>query len=328
MAKRITIGDVAELAGVSKSTVSRCLNGRRVSADKAEKVHKAIAQTGFRSNFFAKRLKMKHAQLIGLVIPRVDSITAGKFLAGINTILEEANYQAIMLASQLDAKKEAANIENLYRQGVDGIIVYSVGTDENAFKADLPIIYIGQKRQKFPYLKFDDEAAGRTMGAYLRSMGHRRAVFAGVSETDAAVGIERKRGFVEAFSAAGDATVNFVETGFDFRRAYALAGDMYAFRPDVIVGATDNIALGVMKHLHERRLRVPDDVSVAGFGGYDVGAAVYPALTTVAFDYELLGMRAAETILSYIEKESPGKKRPLPFFLLTRDSVRAANAPR
>ena len=78
MEHKVTITEVAELAGVSKSTVSRYLNQGYVSEEKRERVRAAIAQTGFRSNFFAKRLKTRESKLIGIVIPRMDSVTVGR----------------------------------------------------------------------------------------------------------------------------------------------------------------------------------------------------------------------------------------------------------
>ena len=78
MEQKITIKDVAVLAGVSKSTVSRYLNHGYISLEKQEKVRRAIDETGFKSNFFAKRLKTKVSKLIGIVLPRMDSVTVGK----------------------------------------------------------------------------------------------------------------------------------------------------------------------------------------------------------------------------------------------------------
>ena len=148
MEHKVTITEVAELAGVSKSTVSRYLNQGYVSEEKRERVRAAIAQTGFRSNFFAKRLKTRESKLIGIVIPRMDSVTVGRLLSGIDRILAPAGYQVLVLVSQLDQEKELENIRSLQQQGVDGIIVDSVGiTAEHAQlvpQLSLPVIFTGQ----------------------------------------------------------------------------------------------------------------------------------------------------------------------------------------
>ena len=123
-------------------------------------------------------------------------------------------------------------MQKLQQQGVDAILVDSVGlTAEHVRRAQewgLPILYTGQKNAAVHCLKIDDAAAGHRMGAYLRQMGHKHAVFAGVTESDEAVGIERKAGFVAGFcEGRTDAKVDFVETGFDFLSAYNQAEEMY-----------------------------------------------------------------------------------------------------
>ena len=327
MEDKVTITDVAKLAGVSKSTVSRYLNNGYISVEKQERVRAAIAETGFKSNFFAKRLKTKESKLIGIVLPRMDSVSVGKLLSGFARIFEPQGYQGLLLVSNLDVEKELHNIESLQQQGVDGIIVDSVGITarhrELAETSGVPLVITGQQEAGLECVKIDDFGAGHMMGSYLRSQGHTRAVFAGVTETDTAVGIERRKGFVEAFTKGEtDATVDFVQTGFDFLSAYNKAADILACRPTVIVGATDNISLGILRYLHERGIKVPQDVSVTGFGGYDVGAVVYPALTTIFFDYELVGMKAAKFLLDKLAGKEEHENLDMPLLFVERESVR------
>ena len=157
----------------------------------------------------------------------------------------------------------------------------------------------------------------------MRQLGHCRAVFAGVTETDMAVGVERKQGFIDAFTEGrSDAQVDFVETGFDFMSAYSQAEAIWRLRPTVVVGATDNISLGVLRYFHERGIHVPKEISVVGFGGYDVGAVVYPSLTTVAFDYELMGMKAAQYMLDMLQDQEAETNMDMPLFFVERESVR------
>ena len=332
MEQKVTIKDVAELAGVSKSTVSRYLNNGYISVEKQQRVRSAIEATGFQSNFFAKRLKTRNSKLIGIVLPRMDSVTVGKLLAGITRVLEPEGYQSILLVSQLSVEKELANMHKLQQQGVDAILVDSVGiTAEQVRRAkewSVPILFTGQQNAAVRCLKIDDLAAGHRMGAYLRQMGHKHAVFAGVTETDEAVGIERKQGFMAGFcEGRPEAQVDFVETGFDFLSAYNRAEEIRQLQPTVVVGATDNISLGILRYFHERGVKVPEDISVVGFGGYEVGAVVYPALTTVAFDYELMGMKAASYILNILRgKDAEPANLTMPLFFVERESVRNLQA--
>jgi len=332
MEPKMTIKDIAVLAGVSKSTVSRYLNQGYVSAEKAEQVRRVIEETGYQTNFFAKRLKMKYSKLVGIVLPRMDSVTVGKLLSGIHRVFQPKDYQGILMVSNLSKEKELENILSLQQQGVDGILVDSVGITKEHLEIqaalDIPIMFTGQMHPDVHYIKLDDRAAGRMMGAYLKELCHKRAVFAGVNESDQAVGVERKQGFMDAFLEDNEgAEVKFVETGFDFTSAYNSAEKILRWRPSVVVGATDNICLGLLRYFHEKRVRVPEECSVAGFGGYEVGAVVYPALTTVAFDYEMVGMKTAQGMLSLIRGKKVDSDSSLPLFFVERESVRHMGKP-
>ena len=332
MEPKMTIKEIAELAGVSKSTVSRYLNHGYVSLEKAEKVRQVIESTGYQTNFFAKRLKMKYSKLVGVVLPRMDSVAVGKLLAGIHRVFLPNGYQGILMVSNLSREKELENILSLQQQGVDGIIIDSVGITERhielQMELDVPMVFTGQMHPEVHYIKFDDRAAGRMMGAYLKEMQHKHAVFVGVNESDQAVGVERKQGFRDAFLEGNEgARMDYVETGFDFFSAYNCGEKVNRYRPTVVVGATDNICLGLLRYFHERKIRVPEECSVAGFGGYEVGAVVYPALTTVSFDYELVGMKTAQGMLSLIRGEEFVSDAALPLFFVQRESVRRMGGP-
>lgn len=329
MERKVTIQDVAALAEVSKSTVSRYLNKGYVSEEKAERIQKAIEATGFSSNAFARRLKAKKSGMIGIVMPRVDSPTGGKLLTGLAKAFDEVGCQALFQSSFLDMSREIKNIEHLAQRGADGILVSAMGvTDEHLAlveklkERDVPVLFVGQQHEKTTYIKVDDFGAGRMLGDYIRRMGHERVVFVGVTEKDRAVGMERKDGFIEVFTRGNrGASVNFVETGFGFEAAYEKSGEILACRPSAVVCATDGLAFGVMRALHENGVAVPGEVSVVGFGGYDMGSVTYPPLTTVAFDYEALGRRAAKMLLKMLAEESVESVSDFPAHLIERGSV-------
>lgn len=330
MKNKVTIKDIANMANVSKSTVSRYLNNGYVSGEKASKIKEIIEKTGFETNFFAKRLKTQKSGLVGLVIPRIDSVTIGKTLTGINRKLTASNYQGIIISSELSIEKELANINSLYQQGVDAIIVNSMAITkkhiELANRIDVPIIFTGQKNEYVNYINIDDYRAGEMMGDYIKSKGHKRIAFLGVSEWDKSVGIDRKKGFTDAVTSANkNCQVDFVETDFSFEQAYLMTKQALQYQPTMIVCATDNICLGVLRYLHEQEIKVPEEVSVAGFGGYEIGSVSYPALTTVAFDYERIGMWAAEGALALIDGEELQISDVTALQLVERESVRFIN---
>lgn len=331
MDKKYTIQDIADLAGVSKSAVSRYMNNGYISKEKSEKIKKVIMETGFRSNFFAQRLKKKNSKLIGVVLPRIDSVTVGKLLSGIYPVLESNSFQEIFFVSNLETKRELDNILRLHQQGVDGIIVDSIGITEKHLEIlehiDIPVLFTGQKHPAVPSVKGDDIAAGRLMGRYLRDMGHKRAVFAGVTESDIAVGVERKQGFYSGFLVDNPgAEIKFVETGFDFQSAYDRAAEIVAMNPTVIAGATDNISLGILRYLNEQKIKSPDKISLVGFGGYAVGAVSYPALTTVEFDYRRIGEIVAQGMLELLDGQEISDNGEFTLEFIPRESVADINS--
>ena len=112
-----------------------------------------------------------------------------------------------------------------------------------------------------------------------------------------------------------------METEFGFDDSYKKSGEILAYQPSAVVCATDGIAFGVMRALHENGIAVPGEVSVAGFGGYDMGDVTYPPLTTVAFDYEELGRRAARMLLRMLSAEVVESVSDFPAQLIERGSV-------
>jgi LacI family transcriptional regulator, sucrose operon repressor len=326
MERKITIQDIADMVNVSKSSVSRYLNNGYVSKENADKIKIAIEKTGFQTNFFAKRLKTKRSKLIGIVLPRIDSVTVGKLLTGINRRLEEEQYQGLILSSELNVAKELANINNLHQQGVDGIIVNSIAITKRHIELmkslEIPIVFTGQKSEFVNCVKVDDYQAGQIMGNYVKEKGHKKIVFLGVHEKDYAVGVERKQGFIDAVTNNNQGcNVHFVETGFSFTKAYDRGCEVLKYQPTAIVCATDNISLGIIRYLHEQQIKVPKQISVAGFGGYDVGTVSYPRLTTVAFDFDLIGVRIAQGILDLIEGKELVLNKDVPLQLIERESV-------
>lgn len=328
MRQKVTIQDIANMVNVSKSSVSRYLNNGYVSEENAKKIKEAIEKTGFETNFFAKRLKTKRSGLIGIVIPRINSVTGGELLTGINRILEENNYQGIILISELSIEKELANIRSLSQQGVDGIIINSIAITKEHIKLisrlNIPVIFTGQESEYVNSIKIDDYKAGSVLGNYFKEKGHKKVVFAGVTADDEAVGIERKKGFIESFENDNEGcSVEFVETGFSFKKSYEMASEILKYKPTAVACATDNICLGILRYLHENNIKVPEEVSVAGFGGYEISSVTYPALTTVAFNYQLTGEKTAQGILDLIEGKELDDKSEIPLNLIERESVGA-----
>jgi LacI family sucrose operon transcriptional repressor len=153
-------------------------------------------------------------------------------------------------------------------------------------------------------------------------MGHRKIVFLGVTEQDIAVGVKRKAGFQQAVQEAGNCEVKYYETGFAINAALETACRiMDEYRPSIFVCATDNIALGVLKAVYMKGLHVPTDLSITGFGGYEVTEIMHPSLTTAKFYYKEAGQLAAQSMMKLVNGESIGKIMVSQYKIIERESV-------
>lgn len=318
----VTINDIAQMAGVAKSTVSRYLNGGSVSEKTRKKLTAIIQETGYRPNVFAQSLKAKKTGIIGVVIPRLGSAATDAILKGIDRVAREYNQRIFIVNTDQDIQREIEAIEVLAKQKVDYIILIATLLNEAHLQIiaqiDTPVIVLGQSSEKIPSVRYDDYGAGRLIGEHIKQLGHKRVLYVGVSEDDRAVGVDRKRGVLDSFENT-DISIDVIETTFHLQDAYRLGLSVLPFtKATYIVAATDNIALGFLKAAYECGKKVPTDISLSGFGGYESAAAVHPALTTVVYPYQETG----EYVLKQLnEHESFQEQVVLPVTLLKRAST-------
>ncbi|MET1030377.1 LacI family DNA-binding transcriptional regulator [Domibacillus tundrae] len=322
-----TIADIAKIAGVAKSTVSRYLNGGSVSEETKKKIELVIEETGYSPNAFAQSLKAKKTNIIGTIIPRLDSYATSRTLMGIDERLRELNYHMLVSNTDQDLTREIENIYTLAKQKVAGIILLATEVTDAHLKAfqeiDIPVLLVGQQHDNVYSLVHDDETAGYAIGKYIAQRGHKKIAFLGVSEYDVAVGLKRKKGFAQAVSEhAVDVEARFFETTFSMSDAAERAGQLFdEFSPSAVVCATDNLAIGAMKAAYQKKLHVPTDVSITGFGGYEVTAMMNPSLTTVHIHFTEAGHTAASHIAKLVKGEDVPKLTYSRFDLILRESV-------
>jgi LacI family sucrose operon transcriptional repressor len=327
---KVTIIDIANIAGVGTSTVSRFLNGGYVSDISREKIEKAIKETNYKPNNFAQHLKGKRSNLIGIIVPRLDSFSVSKMLNGIDEILKKHSMHMLIHTSQQALDREIESLYSLATQKVAGIVLLATKITEQHLETlhniKVPCMLIGQQHPMFPYVIQDDYHAAYTMGQHIISQGHTQIAYFGVSEMDEAVGIYRKQGFMQAMQEHGIESILSVETSFSIDDAEQNALDFLMNNkhssPSIIACATDNIALGVMKAAGTLGLSIPKQLSITGFGGYDVSQIVQPHLTTIKFDYKDTGIHAATNLIEWIDKRvSSPPCHTMSYELLMKESV-------
>jgi LacI family transcriptional regulator len=330
----ITIFDVAKVAGVSYSTVSRVINNKEhVSPEKRERVLRAMAELGYVANVQARTLAGGRSHIVGLLVHGLDTSYIGEIMKGIDNELNSVNYDLMLYTTHRRKTKESAYVIKLTRNLVDGLLLVLPRNAE---------AYLETLRQRhFPHVLVDHQglptvdapAVGATnwQGAYeatsyLIELGHRRIGFiTGMMDTGCAQ--ERLAGYRAALEKHGLVIDPELIREGDFLqpRGYICAREllMLAEPPTAIFASNDISAFGVMEAVRDHGLQIPRDISIVGFDDIPQAASVHPPLTTVHQPLEQMGSIAARMLLDYIiEPDRPVERVELPTKLIVRQSCR------
>jgi LacI family transcriptional regulator len=324
----VTLDMVAQLAGVSPSTVSRILNGTAaVSDDKKSAVDAAIAQLGFVPNPVARGLAGGRTFSIGVVTQAIDSPFYGAALRGIEDVLDPAGYSPLFVSGHWDADKEARCIDVLRSRRVDGIIVLTGRLSDQALKTcakALPVVVTGRtlKAPGLFALNFDNFEGGKLATEHLIALGHKQIAFIagapGHPDSD-----ERMRGYLSALESAGIAyNPALTVTGLYHEGSGLSAVNLLlegSQRFSAIFAANDQMANGAALGLYRRGMRVPQDISLVGFDDLPMSSYATPPLSTVHHPSQELGRLAALAVLELLSGKKPKLDMPVPR-LIARES--------
>ncbi|WP_062352502.1 LacI family DNA-binding transcriptional regulator [Bacillus kwashiorkori] len=328
----ITINEIAKLAQVSRTTVSRVLNNSGYVSDEARKrVLKVIEETGYTPSQQARSLRTKETKVVGVILPRISTETASKVVAGIDSVLSEAGYQILLANTNLQMEKELEYIQLLVNRQVDGIILLATNVlPELVAKVEqlsIPIVAVGQTFPNITSVVYDDYHAAKTLTKKFIEKGKTKIAFIGVKETDEAVGVSRKNGFLDAMRENGlEVREEWLITGsFESKFGYQAMKTIFTetdTMPDAVFAATDRLAIGVMSYLKEQNIQIPEQMSIAGIGSSEISKYMSPSLTTVQYENEHAGEIAATILLRNLQGEHvPPEKIILSYRLIKRDSL-------
>ena len=328
--KKLTMSDIAKMAGVGKSTVSRYFNGGYIKEETRLKLKKVIDENNYEPSTLAQSLKAKYTKVIGIVVPCLDSITTSRVLMTMDQYLKDHGYTTLIINTNHDEMRELTSIEQLWRMNVDGIILMATAVtmahQNIAAKLDIPLLFVAQRYGAGVSIINDDYSAGYEVGKYAAYMGHRKICYIGVSGKDEAVGIYRKDGVINGLRDNGVSSIDLLETDFSLEKAHLIALDyLKKKQPTLFIGATDNIALGCLKAINELKLKMPDDISLIGFGGYETSQFINPSLSTVRFNNEQTGIKAGQKIIALIEGNVVDNLQLIGYTLIKGQSVKDLN---
>ena len=325
--KKLTIVDIAKMAGVGTTTVSRYFNGGNLKKETRERIKEIVDKYNYTPNTFAKALKSTDSKIIGVIVPCLHSYISGNTLKYLDKELKENNYETLIMNANFDESKQLEYIKKLARMNVDGIILLPTTMSkayESTIKSiDVPVVMLGQEGEYTYSVEYNDFNAARDLTNYVLSSGHKKVAYLGVSEDDIAVGYYRKLGVLRALEKYNLEPENILITNFGMEEGYEIVKEnIEKLKEDsCLICATDNLAYGAIKALEEEGLNVGEDYSVAAFGDYTSSALLKSPLTTIKFDLKDAARQTVEMLLNVIKKEETAMKLLIGYELKIRDSV-------
>lgn len=333
---RPTIGDVARLAGVSKATVSRVLNGSaRVLPATRESVQAAIDSVGYRESWQAKALATGRTGAVGVIVTEpFDELysdpTFAAFLRGIYDRLAVTRFVPVLVQASSDRERNKA-LDLLEQGAAEAVIHLTPYMDDGLLprlaEDRVPTVIVGQVPDdtlgsgavRFSCVYSDDVSGARLAAEYTQQQGWKRPlVIMGPRENPASV--DRVEGYRAVYAEALDGAVFFGGWGPEFGRE-VIEEQLRAGREfDVVLAGSDRIAQGVLDALALHRVEVPGDVAVVGFDNHASARTTKPPLTTVEQPLRSEGHEAVELMLSLLAGEPP-RTSVLPMRLVIRASA-------
>ncbi len=333
---KVTAMDVARLAGVSQSAVSRVFtHGASASKATVEKVRSAAQQLGYRPDPLARAMITGRTRIIGLVVAYLDNQFYPVVLELLSRALQARGYHVLVFMAENSTERVAEVMQELLDYQVDGIITASVAMTNDlttrCSAAGIPIVMFnrGQDDDRLSEVTSDNIAGGRRAARHLIETGHRRIAHV-MGWQGSSTGRDRAEGFRQALRDEGLEPVAMIDGMYSRDVASDAVRAMFSGneKPDGIFVSSDHMAFAIMDTLRfELGLSIPDDVSVVGYD--DVPMAAWPSfnLTTIRQPVRRMVEATVDILLNQIEGESAPNRIRIDGPLVKRGSVKERTAP-
>lgn len=311
-----TLQDVADSAGVSTATVSRCLNlPDQVAEDTRKRVMDAVAALGYSPNFGARAMAARRTNTIGAIIPTMANAMFARGLQAFQEELREHGFTMLVASTSYQQDIEDEQIRALVARGADALLLIGYARSPQIYRfletQGVPalVTWAYDATRTRPSVGFDNVAAMAAMAAEVIGRGHRKLALISAStlHNDRAQG--RLSGIRKAMSQAGlnPDDLRVIETRNDFTTGAEAFGQLMqtAAPPTAIFCGNDVLAVGALRRAQDLHIRVPDQVSLIGFDDIDLAQITYPALTTVHVPHRDMGRAAAMALVAHVRDGKP-----------------------
>ncbi|WP_162918844.1 LacI family DNA-binding transcriptional regulator [Taklimakanibacter deserti] len=332
----VSIADVAAAAGVSPTTVSHALSGKRkVSPDIVRRVREAMDRLGYQPSRTAQNLARGTTRILAIVVPDIGNSYFAELAKGVEAAAVERGYNVILCTTGFDHEREMQYLQMIKSRAVDGII-YSAGapptnSELHRLLGDVPLVFVDEEivGTDFTSVVSDSENGAKLVARHLLDLGHRSALLLDI-QGNGATSIRRVGGFRAAWRAGGGGDFPIVKSDLTEQGGRAAVipyiEAMRTGEITAIFALNDFMAIGAINQLRKAGIDVPRSVSVVGFDDVSAGAYSYPPLTTIRQNVLGLGAAATAALIDSLDDRKPlsGEQVVLPVELVIRESTSTA----
>lgn len=297
--EKITIFDVANKAGVGKSTVSRVLNNDEgVKEETKQRILEVIKELNYSPSTSARGMRSNNSRVLGIVASRLDSPSEIRVIRGMLEVIYAQGYDVVLVESLFDEKKTKEHISMLINKKVEGIIVFAISGIKYDYLKQLkiPVIMMAQEVEGFTSIVYDDYGAIKKVMESFYQEGLKKIAYLGVDLKDRTTGYKRYMAYEDFVKEKTLKNISLFGD-FTYKKAYNLTEDLIKNDLEVIVCATDNLAMGVRKYLVEHNI---ENIKVSGVGNNELMEFLYKNHISVNLSYKQAGLKAANLIFDLI----------------------------
>ncbi|ALS02031.1 hypothetical protein ATZ33_11740 [Enterococcus silesiacus] len=326
----VTIKDIAKIAGVSPATVSIAINDKkaRINTQTREKIKQIAQELGYRKNQNASSLVTSKTMNIGVIVPDISNPFFSELAKSLGDYAISYGYNIFIANSYNDFEQEKKHIQSFMEQNVDGLILTSTNPqqlEKQQLTLTMPTLFLDRQGDDHEQLSIgvDDEQGGAMIADLFLQNAH-DSICGIVSKNLGNKALKRMKGFISKLGSSGIATTNIpiYEGQDEVNAAKIAAGYIIADKRSAVFAANDLIGLYLIRELLDLGIRIPEDVSVAGFDDIPMTQIFNPRLTTIRQPIEEIGKESIKRLITIINGTATKETAILlPLTLIERDSV-------